>query len=42
MNKAIGTYGGTTLDDFTESNQTGQFRPQVTGDDPIGNPKSCV
>ena len=42
MNKAIGTYGGTTLDDFTESNQTGQFWHQVTGNDPFGNPKSCV
>ena len=42
MNRAIGTYGGSTLDDFTKSSKTGRFRRQVTGDDPFGNPKSCV
>jgi hypothetical protein len=38
MNKAISTHGGTTLDDFTESNQTGQFRRQARGHDLFGNP----
>ena len=42
MNKAISTHGGTTLDDFTESNQTGRFRRQTIGHDPFGNPKRNV
>jgi hypothetical protein len=42
MNKAISTHGGTILDDFTESNQTGQFRHQAKGHDPFGNPRRTV
>jgi hypothetical protein len=38
MNKAISTHGGTTLDDFTESNHSGRFRRQTFGYDPFGNP----
>ena len=38
MNKVIAAHGGTTLDDFTECNQTGQFRHQAGGHDPFGNP----
>jgi hypothetical protein len=38
MNKAISSCDGTTLDDFTESNQTGQFQHQARGHDPFGNP----
>ena len=42
MNKAIATHGGTTLDDFTESNQTGRFWRQGKGHDPFGNEKRTV
>ena len=42
MNKDIGTYGGSTLDEFTESNQTSRFQHHVTGDDHFGNPNRCV
>ena len=42
MNRAIGTYGGSTLDDFTESNQTGRFWHQVKGLDPFGNPRRHI
>jgi hypothetical protein len=38
MNKAISTHGGTTLNDFTESNHSGQFRRETMGYDPFGNP----
>jgi hypothetical protein len=38
MNKAISSHGGTTLDDFTESNQTGRFRRQARGHDPLAVP----
>jgi hypothetical protein len=38
MNKAISTHGGTTLDDFPESNQTGRLWHQAGGYDPFGNP----
>ena len=38
MNKAISTHGGTTLDDFPESNQTGRLRHQAGGYNPFGNP----
>jgi hypothetical protein len=33
MNKAISSCGGVTLDDFTESNQTGRFRRSSIGRD---------
>ena len=42
MNKAISTHDGTILDDFTESNHTGQFRRQAFGYDPFGNPRRNV
>ena len=42
MNKAISTHGGSTMDDFTESNQTGRFRRQAYGYDPFGTPKRKV
>ena len=42
MNKAISSYDGTILDDFTESNQTGRFRRQAYGYDPFGTPKRKV
>ena len=38
-NKAISSCGGVTLDDFTESNQTGRFRRSSIGRDLFGNPK---
>jgi hypothetical protein len=38
MNRAISTHGGTTLDDFTESNQTGRFRRETRGYDPLAIP----
>jgi hypothetical protein len=42
MNKAISSYDGTILDDFTESNRTGRFRHQAYGYDPFGTPKRKV
>jgi hypothetical protein len=42
MNKAISSCGGATLDDFTESNQTGRFWRQAGGHDPFGNPYRSV
>ena len=42
MNKAISSCGGTTLDDFTESNQTGRFRRRTFGHDPFGNPRRNI
>ena len=42
MNKAISSYDGTILDDFTESNHTGRFRRQAYGYDPFGTPKRKV
>ena len=42
MNKAIGAFGGTTLDDFTESNQTSWFWHHTKGIDPFGNPKRLI
>jgi hypothetical protein len=42
MNRAISIHGGTTLDDFTESNQTGRFRRETSGYDPFGNPRRTV
>jgi hypothetical protein len=42
MNKAISTHGGTTLDDFTESNQSGQFRRKTYGCDPFSDSKRQV
>ena len=39
MNKAISSScGGVTVDDFTESNQTGRFRRSSIGRDLFGNP----
>jgi len=38
MNRAIASHDGTTLDDFTETNQSGRFRRQTFGKDPFGNP----
>jgi hypothetical protein len=38
LNRAISTHGGTTLDDFMESNRSGQFRHKTSGYDPFGNP----
>jgi hypothetical protein len=38
MNKAISTHGGSSLDDFTESNCSGRFRRITSGCDPFGNP----
>ena len=42
MNKAISSCEGTTLDDFTESNDTGRFRRSAKGLDPFGNPKRRI
>ena len=42
MNKAISSCGGATLDDFTESNQTGRFRRAAKGHDLFGNPKRKI
>jgi hypothetical protein len=42
MNKAISTHGGSTMDDFTESNHTGRFRRRANGYDPFGNPKRTI
>ena len=42
MNRAIATHGGTTLDDFTESNQSGRFRRQISACDPFGNPRRRI
>jgi hypothetical protein len=42
MNKAFSTHGGTILDNFSESNQTGRFRRQARGHDPFGNPRRNV
>jgi hypothetical protein len=42
MNRAISIHGGTALDDFTESNRSGRFRPETIGYDPFGNPKRNV
>ncbi|KAI2509402.1 hypothetical protein MHU86_5035 [Fragilaria crotonensis] len=42
MNKAISSYGGETLDDFTESNKTGRFRRAAKGVDPFDNPKRKI
>ena len=42
MNKAISACSGTTLDDFTESNQTGRFWHLAKGHDPFGNPRRNV
>jgi hypothetical protein len=42
MNKAISSYDGTILDDFTESNHTGRFRRQAYGYDPFGTPERKV
>ena len=42
MNKAISSCGGVTLDDFTESIQTGRFRRAAKGHDPFGNPKRKI
>jgi len=42
MNKAISSYEGSVLDDFTASNQTGRFRRQAYGIDIYGNPKRHI
>ena len=42
LNRAISTHGGTTLDDFTESNRSGRFRRKAEGYDPFGNPSRKV
>lgn len=43
MNRAIAIHGGgTTLDDFTESNHSGVFRRVTRGCDPFGNPRRNV
>ena len=42
MNRAISVHGGSTMDDFTESNHTGRFRHQAYGYDPFGTPKRKV
>ena len=42
MNKAISSCGGVTLDDFTDSNQTGRFRRCSYGQDPFGNRKRKI
>jgi hypothetical protein len=39
MNKAISSYEGSVLDDFTASNQTGKFQKQAKGIDIYCNPK---
>jgi hypothetical protein len=38
LNQAILTHKGATLDDFTESNDSGRFRRQASGYNPFGNP----
>jgi hypothetical protein len=42
MNRAISVHGGSTMDDFTESNHTGRFRRQAQGRDPFGSPKRKI
>jgi hypothetical protein len=42
MNKAISSYEGSVLDDFTASNQTGQFQRQAEGVNIYGNPKQNI
>jgi hypothetical protein len=42
LNRAISTYGGTSLDDFTQSNGTGRFRRQARGNDPYDNSKRII
>jgi hypothetical protein len=41
-NKAISSYEGLVLDDFTISNQTGRFQRQAKGIDIYGNPKQNI
>jgi hypothetical protein len=42
MNKAISSYEGSGLDDYTASNRTGRFRRQAKGIDIYGNPKRNI
>jgi hypothetical protein len=42
LNRAISTYGGTSLDDFTQSNGTGRFRRRARGNDPYDNSKRTI
>ena len=42
MNKAISSCEGAILDDFTESNDAGQFRRSAKGVDPFGNPRRTI
>jgi hypothetical protein len=42
LNRAISTHGGTTLDDFTQSNNSGRFRRETSGYDPFGNPRRRI